>query len=96
MRKLILSSLELFSHVAIFLILLSGVVRGAIGGGIGGDTIGVIIGGGVGFFVSLVLCVILFGAIFLLMGVADNTRRTAIATEAMVSDGARQTGIESL
>ncbi len=92
MRKFILSSLEIFSHIAIFLILLSGVIRGAIGGGVGGDTTGVIIGGAVGFFISLVACVILFGAVFLLMEIADNTRRTAVAVEAMNSNSTRPAG----
>ncbi len=73
MRKFILSSLSIFSHIAIFLILLSGVIRGAIGGGVGGETAGVI----------------LFGALFLLMDIAVSTRRTAVATEAMRSDRGR-------
>ncbi len=92
MRKFILSSLEIFSHIAIFLILLTGVIRGAIGGGLGGDTVGVIIGGALGFFISLVVCVVLFGAVFLLMEIADNTRRTAVALESMGSDSIRQAG----
>ena len=92
MRKFILSSLELFSHIAIFLILLSGIIQGAIGGGIGGNSFGVMIGGALGFFISLVVCVILFGALFLLMEIADNTRRTAVATEAMRKAGAPQAG----
>ena len=88
MRKFILSSLELFSHIAIFLILLSGIVQGAIGGGSGGDVGGAIVGGALGFLVALVVCVILFGTIFLLMEIADNTRRNAAAIEAMRIDRA--------
>lgn len=81
MRKFILSSLEIMSNIAIFLILLSGIIRGAIGGGITGDVGGAIVGGVVGFFMALVVCVVLFGVIFLLMEIADNTRRTAVALE---------------
>ena len=86
MRKFILSSLELFSHVAIFLILLSGIIQGAIGGGVAGDVGGAVVGGVVGFLSALVVCVVLFGVIFLLMEIADNTRRTAAALEAMRSN----------
>lgn len=82
MRRFILSSLELFSHVAIFLILVSGLVRGVIGGGTTGGVGGAIAGGTIGFLVSLVICVILFGTIFLLMEIAENTRRTAEAIDA--------------
>ena len=88
MRKFILSSLELFSHIAIFLILLSGIIQGAIGGGIAGDVGGAVVGGVVGFLSALVVCVVLFGVIFLLMEIADNTRRTAAALEEMRSNRA--------
>ena len=88
MRKFILSSLELFSHIAIFLILLAGIVRGAISGGTAGDVGGAIVGGAFGFLASLVVCVILFGAVFLLMEIAENTRRTAVAIDAIRSSGA--------
>ena len=88
MRKFILSSLELFSHVAIFLILLSGIIQGAIGGGVAGDVGGAVVGGVVGFLSALVVCVVLFGVIFLLMEIADNSRRTAAALEAMKSNRA--------
>lgn len=83
MRKFILSSLELFSHVAIFLILVSGLISGAINGGIAGDVSGAVMGGAIGFLSALVACVILFGAIFLLMEIAENTRRTADAVDAL-------------
>ena len=86
MRRFILSSLELFSHIAIFLILLSGIIQGAIGGGITGDAGGAIVGGIFGFLMALVLCVVLFGVIFLLMEIADNTRRTATAIDALRSN----------
>lgn len=86
MRKLILSSLEIFSHIAIFLILLSGIIRGAIGGGAAGDVGGALVGGAMGFLFALVICVVFFGAIFLLMEIADNTRRTAAAIDALRSN----------
>ncbi len=85
MRRFILSSLELFSHIAIFLILLSGIIQGAIGGGITGDAGGAIVGGTFGFLMALVVCVVLFGVIFLLMEIAENTRRTAAAIDALRS-----------
>ena len=90
MRKFILSSLEIMSNIAIFLILLSGIIRGAIGGGITGDVGGALVGGVVGFFTALVVCVVLFGVIFLLMEIADNTRRTAAALESGRSGTDRQ------
>ncbi len=83
MRKFILSSLGLFSHVAIFLILVMGLTSGAINGGIAGDVGGAVVGGAIGFLVSLVVCVVLFGAVFLLMDIAENTRRAADAIEAL-------------
>lgn len=85
MRKFILSSLELFSHIAIFLILLSGIIKGAIGGGITGNVGGAVAGGIFGFLMALVLCAVVFGVIFLLMEIADNTRRTAAAIDALRS-----------
>ena len=88
MRRFIPASLELFSHIAIFLILLSGIIQGAIGGGITGDAGGAIVGGVFGFLIALVLCVVLFGVIFLLMEIADNTRRTAAAIDALRSNRA--------
>ncbi|MDJ0750542.1 MAG: hypothetical protein QNJ11_13735 [Woeseiaceae bacterium] len=82
MRKFILSSLELTSQIAIFLILLSGLVNGAIGGGFRGIG-GAVTGGAIGFLVALVFCVVVFGALYLLMEIAENTRRTAESIEAM-------------
>jgi len=83
MRKFIVSSLELFSQIAIFLILVAGLINGAIGGGSSGGTTGAIVGGAVGFLMALVVCVVLFGVIFLLIDIADNTRRTAESVEAL-------------
>jgi uncharacterized membrane protein len=88
MRKFILSSLELISHIAIFLILLSGVVQGAIVGGSGGSLTGAVVFGLIGFSFALAMCVVLFGVVFLLMEIADNSRRTAAALEAMGSNRA--------
>ena len=87
MRKFILSSLETFSNIAIFLILLLGFLYGVIG--FSSSTFGSLIGGAFGVFIALLFCAIVFGALFLLMEIADNTRRTAVATEALRSDSAR-------
>ena len=83
MRKFVLSSLELFSHIAIFLILLSGVINGAITWGSSGGTGAAIAGGAIGLLVSLVACVVIFGVVFLLMDIAENTRRTAEAVKGL-------------
>lgn len=83
MRKFILSSLELFSHIAIFLILVYGIIAGATGGGNAGGVGGAIMGGALGFVAALVVCVVLFGTIFLLIEIAENTRRTADAVEVL-------------
>ena len=88
MRKFILSSLELFSKIAIFLILFFGLITGIVG--FSSSSFGSLIGGAFGFFVALLICVILFGALFLLMEIAENTRRTAVATEALHKDGSRE------
>ena len=89
MRRFILSSLELLSTIAIFLIILSGVVQGAIGGGTTGNVGGAIVGAVFGFFTALIACVVLFGVVFLLMEIAENTRRTAAAIEAGRSEADR-------
>jgi hypothetical protein len=83
MRKFILSSLELISTLAIFLILVSGIINGATNAGIAGGSKAAIFGGAIGFVVALIACVILFGVVFLLLDIADNTRRTAEAIEKM-------------
>lgn len=83
MRKFILSSLELFSRIAIFLILMSGTIQGiASGRSLGGG----ILGGVIGFLSALLASVVIFGVIFLLMEIAENTRRTAVALEATNSN----------
>jgi len=69
MRHFITRSLELFCNIAIVLIVVASVLSGANTGGIGGALAGLLSG--------VVISVILFGALFLLMDIADNTRRTA-------------------
>ena len=70
MRRFITRSLEVFSYAAIVLIVLSSTVSGAAPGA-GGAVVGMVVG--------LVVSVVAFGALFLLMDVADNTRRAADA-----------------
>jgi len=86
MRKFILSSLEVVSRIAIFLILVSGIIRGAISGGTTGDVGGAVVGGAIGFVSALVICVVLFGAIFLLMEIAENTRRAADGIDKLLAN----------
>ena len=86
MRRFILSSLELVSQIAIFLILVAGLINGAIIGGLGGGA-GALAGGAIGFSVAVVFCVVVFGTIYLLMEIAENTRRTAESVEAMRRQG---------
>jgi hypothetical protein len=81
MRRFILSSLELVSQIAIFLILVMGLINGATTGGAGGVS-GAIAGGTMGFLTAFVFCVVVFGAIFLLLEIAENTRRTADSIDA--------------
>ncbi len=70
MRKLIVKSLETIAYVAIVLIV--------IGSGIGGASA---MGGVTGFIVGVsggaVFSIVTFGALFLLIDIAENTRRTA-------------------
>ena len=80
MRKFILSSLELTSNIAIVVILLFGMIMGALG--FNGGPFGELVGATLGLLVALVVCVLLFGVIFLLMEIAENTRRTAAAVDA--------------
>ncbi len=80
MRRFILSSLELLCNIAIFLILLFGTLNGVLQAGALGGTGAAVFGGIVGFVVSLIVCVVLFGVIFLLLDIAENTRRMANAS----------------
>ncbi len=79
MRRFILSSLELTTNIAIIATLLFGLILGAIGSG--GGPFGTIIGATFGFLVALVVCVVVFGSVYLLMDIAENTRRTAALLE---------------
>lgn len=69
MKKIITKSLELFCQIAIVIIILATTIGGANAGGFGGAIVGLVTGS--------VFSVLLFGALFLLMDIADNTRKTA-------------------
>ncbi len=83
MRRFILSSLELTSNIAIVVILLFGLFLGATW--LDSSPFGALIGATLGLLLALVVCVLLFGVIFLLMEIAENTRRTAAAVDASKS-----------
>lgn len=70
MKQLIVKSLEVISIAAMVLIILTGGIMGA---GTGGGFFGFVIGALAGAVVSVVT----FGALFLLMDIADSARRTA-------------------
>jgi len=73
MRQLITKSLEIICQIAIVVILLGGLISGwRMGGFFGG------IGGLVGAFI---FSVVVFGTLFILLDIADYTRRTAEALE---------------
>ncbi|MGI9205722.1 MAG: hypothetical protein ACR2Q3_17025 [Woeseiaceae bacterium] len=68
MRRFITKSLELFSYLVIFFMITAAGMSGASQNGIGGFLVG-IIGGAI-------MAIVIFGALFILMDIADNTRRT--------------------
>lgn len=68
MRNLITKSLELFSYLVIFLLIIGAGMSGAAQGGIGGFFLGI--------FVGAIMSIVIFGALFILMDISDNTRRT--------------------
>ena len=68
MRKLITKSLELFSYLVIFFLVIGAGMSGAAQGGIGGFFLGI--------FGGVIMSIVIFGALFILMDIADNTRRT--------------------
>ena len=75
MRTLIVKSLEAIAYVAIILVVLGlGAAGAATMGGFTGFIVGALAGA--------VLSVAIFGALFLLIDIADNTRRTARAMAA--------------
>lgn len=67
MRKFITKSLELLSFVIIAIIILGAAIGGASTGGFFGFIGGLIAG--------VVMSVVIFGALFVLMDTADNTKR---------------------
>lgn len=69
MRDMITKSLEIFCQIAIVVIVIGTTVSGANAGGVGGAI--------AGFLGGLVVSILAFGALFLLMDIADNTRKTA-------------------
>jgi hypothetical protein len=69
MRKFITKSLEMLSLVLMALFVLGSAFAGGSGGGFTGFVIGAIGGA--------VMSIVIFGALFVLMDIADNTRRTA-------------------
>ena len=73
MRSIITKSLEVISYIGIVVIILGGAISGSQAGGAMGFISG-LIGG-------FVFSVVVFGALFLLMDIADNTRRAADAQE---------------
>lgn len=70
MRKLIVKSLEAIAYVAIVLVILG---LGGAGAGVIGGFWGFVLGA----IAGAVLSIVLFGALFLLVDIADSTRRTA-------------------
>ena len=73
MRQLITKSLEIICQIAIVVMLLGGLVSGWQYGGFFGAIGGLIF--------SFIFAVVFFGALFILLDIADYTRRTAEALE---------------
>lgn len=78
MRRLITKSLELLSFVIIAIIVLGAAIGGASTGGFFGF-IGGLIGGAV-------MSIVIFGALFVLMDTADNTKRIVELMEQQQQD----------
>jgi len=74
MRQMIINSLETIAYIAIVLVILGSAISGAGTGGFWGFIVG-LIGGAI-------FSIVAFGALFLLIDIADNMRRTARALEA--------------
>lgn len=68
MKQTIIKSLEIIAYVIFVIIILSAAISGAGAGGFFGF-LGGLIGGGV-------FAVVFLGTLFLLMDIADNTRKT--------------------
>lgn len=67
MRRLITKSLEMLSMVVIFFLVTGAGISGASEGGFVGLIVGMIGGA--------IMSIVIFGALFVLMDTADNTRR---------------------
>ena len=68
MRLIITKSLEMLSYVVMVFIVLGAAIGGAGQGGILGFLGGLVMGA--------IMSIVIFGALFVLMDIADNTRRT--------------------
>lgn len=68
MRLIITKSLEMLSYVVMALIVLGAAFGGAAQGGVLGFLGGLVMGA--------IMSIVIFGALFVLMDIADNTRRT--------------------
>ncbi len=68
MRRFLTKSLEIICQIAMFLIIIAATAGGAESGGVPGAV--------VGFLAGFVFSAVTFGGVFLLMDIADNTRRT--------------------
>ena len=73
MRNMIVKSLELICQIAIVVFVISGLIGGWNQGGF--------LGGIAGMIVAFLFSVVFFGALFILLEIAENTRRTAEALE---------------
>lgn len=69
MRRAITKSLEFLSYIVMALIVLGSAIGGGSEAGFMGFLGGLIIG--------VIMSIVIFGALFVLMDIADNTRRTA-------------------
>jgi len=73
MRNMITKSLELICQIAIVVFVIGGLVAGWNAGGF--------FGGIAGLIGAFLFSVVFFGALFVLLEIAENTRRTAEALE---------------
>ncbi len=73
MRKMITKSLELICQIAIVVFVIGGLVGGWNAGGF--------FGGIAGLIGAFLFSVVFFGALFVLLEIAENTKRTAEALE---------------
>jgi len=73
MRNMITKSLELICQIAIVVFVLGGLIGGWNAGGF--------LGGIAGLIGAFLFSVVFFGALFVLLEIAENTRRTAEALE---------------